>query len=62
LEIDGKIINQATPICRYLAKKADLAGSDDWESLRVDIAVENLRDIQQGIQLYSYCIKYKKSI
>lgn len=49
LEIDGKVLNQATAICRYLAKKAGLAGSDDWESLLIDIAVDNCYDFRLGM-------------
>lgn len=37
LEIDGKVLNQSTAITRYLSKKAGLAGSDDWDSLLIDI-------------------------
>lgn len=48
LEIDGKVLNQSTAITRYLAKKAGLAGSDDWESLLIDIAVDNIHDLRLG--------------
>lgn len=48
LEIDGKVVNQAVSICRFLAKNADLVGDDDWESLMADISVDNIRDLQQG--------------
>lgn len=48
LEIDGKTLNQSIAICRYLAKKAGLAGDDEWESLLVDIAVDNIYEIRQG--------------
>jgi len=53
LEIDGKVLNQSTAIARYLAKKAGLAGSDDWESLLIDIAVDNIHDLRQAIALYA---------
>lgn len=49
LEIDGKIINQTTSICRYLAKNANLVGDDDWETLLIDVTVDNVRDVHQGI-------------
>nr|QGW08828.1 glutathione S-transferases [Sitobion avenae] len=52
LEIDGKTFNQSTAICRYLAKKAGLAGDDEWESLLVDIAVDNIYEIRQVIMNY----------
>lgn len=48
LEIDGKTLNQSTAITRYLAKKAGLTGSDDWEALLIDIAVDNVHDFRQG--------------
>lgn len=48
LEIDGKKVNQSAAIGRYLAKKAGLAGDDDWESLLVDIAFENIYEMRQG--------------
>lgn len=48
LEIDGKILNQSIAICRYLSKKAGLAGGDEWESLLIDIAVNNINDLRQG--------------
>lgn len=48
LEIDGKALNQSVAITRYLSKKAGLAGSDDWESLLIDIAVDNICDLRLG--------------
>ncbi|XP_015366529.1 PREDICTED: glutathione S-transferase-like [Diuraphis noxia] len=54
LEIDGKVLNQSTAITRYLSKKAGLAGSDDWESLLIDIAVDNIHDLRQEIASYFY--------
>lgn len=48
LEIDGKLLNQSTAIARYLSKKAGLAGCDDWESLLIDIAVDNVQDFLDG--------------
>ncbi|XP_050540699.1 glutathione S-transferase-like [Daktulosphaira vitifoliae] len=49
LEVDGKLLNQSVAICRYLAKKASLAGEDEWESLLIDIAVDNIFEIRQDI-------------
>jgi len=46
LEIDGKVLNQSVAITRYLAKKAGLAGNDNWESLLIDIAVDNINDLR----------------
>lgn len=52
LEIDGKVLNQSTAITRYLSKKAGLAGSDEWESMLIDIAVDNIHDLRQGKYKY----------
>ncbi|CAH1725650.1 unnamed protein product [Aphis gossypii] len=54
LEIDGKVVNQSVAICRYLAKKAGLAGGDEWESLLIDIAVDNIYEIRQEIMKYHH--------
>ncbi|XP_050549167.1 glutathione S-transferase-like [Daktulosphaira vitifoliae] len=54
VEIDGKVLNQSTAITRYLAKKAGLAGKDDWESLLIDISVDNIHDLRQALASYSY--------
>ena len=48
LEIEGKTVHQSVAICRYLAKKAGIAGSDDWESLQCDIAVDTIGDMRTG--------------
>jgi len=57
LEIDGKKLNQSIAITRYLSKKAGLAGNDDWESLLIDIAVDNILDLRQGKYKYSECAR-----
>lgn len=48
LDIDGNVVNQSIAISRYLAKKTNLAGSDEWESLLIDIAVDNINDLRLG--------------
>lgn len=48
LDMDGNVVNQSIAISRYLAKKANLAGSDEWESLLIDIAVDNINDLRLG--------------
>lgn len=48
LEVDGKVVNQSLAISRYLAKKAGLIGSDEWESLLIDVAVDNINDMREG--------------
>lgn len=48
LEVDGKVVNQSLAIGRYLAKKAGLVGSDEWESLLIDVAIDNINDMREG--------------
>ncbi|KAL5235176.1 hypothetical protein ACI65C_002586 [Semiaphis heraclei] len=61
LEIDGKMLNQSTAICRYLSKKAGLAGSDEWESLLIDITVDNFNDFRQTFRTYILDVTAKES-
>jgi glutathione S-transferase len=44
LEHEGKKAHQSTAICRYLAKKVNLGGKDDWEDLEIDAAVDSIHD------------------
>ncbi|XP_046688652.1 hematopoietic prostaglandin D synthase-like, partial [Homalodisca vitripennis] len=46
LEEDGKPICQSLAIVRYLAKKAGLAGNNDWEDLQLDIVSDTLVDLR----------------
>lgn len=49
LEIDGKVVSQSGAICRYFAKKHNLAGKDDWESLLIDVAVDAVDDLRAAL-------------
>lgn len=46
LEIDGKVFYQSIAICRYLAKKVGLAGTNALEDYEIDNAVDNLNDFR----------------
>ncbi|GLV42803.1 Glutathione S transferase S1 [Carabus blaptoides fortunei] len=54
LEFDGKVINQSSAICRYLAKMVKLAGKDDLQAMEIDAMVDNINDLRQKIGLYAY--------
>ncbi|XP_065353112.1 glutathione S-transferase-like [Cloeon dipterum] len=54
LELDGKTVHQSVAISRYLAKKAGLAGKDDWESLLCDIAVDSILDLKSAFSGFHY--------
>lgn len=52
LEVEGKAIAQSNAIARYLAKKYNLAGKNDWESLECDVLIDALSDIKQALTQY----------
>jgi len=54
LEIDGKVVNQSVAISRYLAKKAGLTGNNEWETLLIDVAIDNIYEMRQEIIKYNY--------
>ncbi|XP_076659485.1 glutathione S-transferase-like isoform X2 [Halictus rubicundus] len=52
LEIDGKLIPQSNAIARYLARKHNLTGRDEWEAMQCDVLVDTLGDLKQIISQY----------
>ncbi|KAL1117626.1 hypothetical protein AAG570_003941 [Ranatra chinensis] len=55
LEYEGRTVGQSNAIARYLAKKFDLTGRDEWEALECDALVDTLSDLKQSkSQLYIY--------
>lgn len=48
LEIDGKQYHQSRAIGRFLAKKGNLYGSNDFEALEIDATVDSMDDLRQG--------------
>jgi len=46
LEIDGKVLAQSGAILRFLGKKHDLAGDNEYESAKCDEMWESLSDLQ----------------
>ena len=46
LEIDGKKYSQSKSICRYLAKKFNLYGSNELEALEIDASADAVDDIR----------------
>lgn len=46
LEIDGKPLCQHLAICRLLAKKVGLAGSDDFEAAQIDMIADCINDFR----------------
>ncbi|CAG9831216.1 unnamed protein product [Diabrotica balteata] len=54
LEHDGKVAHQSTAISRYIAKQIKLVGSNDWEDLEIDAAVDTINDLRAKIAAYHY--------
>lgn len=46
LDIDGVRVHQSLAIARYIAKKVQLAGSNAWEDLQIDIVVDTINDFR----------------
>ena len=47
LEIDGKPIAQSNAVARYLARKHNLTGRNEWEAMMCDVLVDTLGDLKQ---------------
>ncbi|XP_076483692.1 glutathione S-transferase-like [Bombus vancouverensis nearcticus] len=52
LEIDGKPVAQSNAVARYLARKYDLMGKDEWDAMICDELVDTLGDLKQEICYY----------
>jgi prostaglandin-H2 D-isomerase / glutathione transferase len=53
LEVDGKVMYQSGAICRYLATKVGLAGSDACENYQIDNVVESMNDYRSSEFLFA---------
>uniref|UniRef100_A0A0A9Y5I3 glutathione transferase n=2 Tax=Lygus hesperus TaxID=30085 RepID=A0A0A9Y5I3_LYGHE len=54
LEIDGKPYHQTMALCRWLAKKCDLAGDNDDEALEIDMMMDSFSDFRSMVWSYFY--------
>jgi len=52
LEIDGKQLAQSKAIVRYLGKKYNLAGSDEFETAKCDEIIESLSDLRSSCTFF----------
>ncbi|KRT81981.1 Glutathione S-transferase [Oryctes borbonicus] len=46
--------HQSVVIGRYIAKRAKLTGSNDWEDLEIDAVVDTVNDLRQKIGAYYF--------
>ncbi|XP_018356543.1 PREDICTED: glutathione S-transferase-like [Trachymyrmex septentrionalis] len=52
LEIDGKQYHQSRAIGRFIAKKGNLYGSDDYEAMEIDATIDSMDDIRLVLSQY----------
>ncbi|KAH7726163.1 Glutathione S-transferase 1 [Aphelenchoides avenae] len=52
LEVDGKQLPQSYAISRYLARKYDLAGKDEWEQAWLDAIADAYKDVDSELRPY----------
>ncbi|CAB3372552.1 Hypothetical predicted protein [Cloeon dipterum] len=48
LQIEGKTLFQSQAICRFLAKRFNLTGKDEWDSVQCDIASDTIYEIRNA--------------
>lgn len=48
LEINGNVMGQSRAIAKYLARKYNLAGNDDWDAAQCDVVVDTITDLLLG--------------
>lgn len=46
LEVDGHRVHQSISMARYVAKRVGLGGTNDWENLIIDTAVDTVNDFR----------------
>jgi len=54
LETDGKVLAQSSAIQRYLAKKFDLVGDNEFETAKADELVEAMTDLRTASFKYFF--------
>ncbi|XP_014262361.1 glutathione S-transferase-like [Cimex lectularius] len=54
LEIEGRELSQSKTICRYLAKKLNLCGKNEWDATYCDMMVDMLDDFRSRIVTVYY--------
>ncbi|CRL03511.1 CLUMA_CG016454, isoform A [Clunio marinus] len=54
LEVDGLQMNQSLSICRFLAKRVGLVGSNDIEDYLIDSMIDNINDFRWNFAIMHY--------
>ncbi|XP_067008301.2 glutathione S-transferase [Anabrus simplex] len=60
LEEDGKVYDQSSAICRYLARTFNLVGSNEQEALRIDAVVDTITDLR--LEMYKYAFEEAEAV
>ncbi|KAI4470750.1 glutathione s-transferase [Holotrichia oblita] len=61
-EENGKVTGQSVAIARYIAKKVNLAGDDEWQNLEIDAIADTITDLRLKLYpLYSESDAEKKA-
>lgn len=66
LEVDGHRVHQSISMARYVAKRVGLGGTNDWENLIIDTAVDTVNDFRLSkyfdfkcsIEIYDFFIHF----
>lgn len=57
LEVDGQRVHQSLAIVRYLGRRVGLAGSNDWESLLIDVVGDTCNDFRMSESSASFIVQ-----
>lgn len=58
LEVNGKYLAQTQTIARFLARKFNLTGADDWEAAKCDEVVDGAHDFSLCEFLYNSLARF----
>uniref|UniRef100_A0A7E4ZTK2 glutathione transferase n=1 Tax=Panagrellus redivivus TaxID=6233 RepID=A0A7E4ZTK2_PANRE len=53
IHFDGKVLSETGAILRYLGRKYDLIGANEWEAAKADEVYDHYRDLAEPIRKYT---------
>ncbi|XP_070507914.1 glutathione S-transferase-like [Chironomus tepperi] len=54
LEVDGEVLYQTIPICRFLGAKFNLLGDNEMENYKIDNVVQTITDLRMKIEMVNF--------
>ncbi|KAL7011735.1 hypothetical protein ACKWTF_014417 [Chironomus riparius] len=54
LEVDGQVLYQTIPICRFLGSKFNLLGDNEMENYQIDNVVQTITDLRMKIEMVNF--------